>query len=211
MLCNSIVLLRTVNNVKKEEKKTQVHEHLMTYEDYAKLPDDEIRYELGDGKLELMSPSPSARHQVIGFELQLLMKSACQTEYLILNAPLDVILSPTEIRQPDLIAIHRSRVGMITDRGIEGAPDLIVEILSPASIRRDKVQKRLVYAKYGIPEYWIMDPASETLEQYILQSSQYELVDVYSGEIQIRSEKLTCISCSVADVMRAVNAEFPYA
>jgi Uma2 family endonuclease len=83
--------------------------------------------------------------------------------------PEDGILKSTEVRQPDIVMIHRNRLNIITKRGIEGASDLVVEILSPSSIKRDKVSKLKSYAQYKIPEYWIVDPSNGILEQYILE------------------------------------------
>jgi len=75
--------------------------------------------------------------------------------------------------------IRRDRLSIITKRGIEGPPDLVVEVLSPFSAKRDRRQKLHVYAKYLIPEYWIVDINNELLEQYVLDNQRYELLEVY--------------------------------
>lgn len=181
-----------------------VREQPMTYDDYAAL-DDDNRYELVDGQLELMSPAPAVSHQVISFQLQRRIADTCENEFLILYSPVDLILSPTEVRQPDLVLIHRSRLQMITKRGIEGAPDLVVEILSPSTRRRDKIGKLKVYAKYGIPEYWIVDPDSGTLEQYERFEGTYDLTDIYAGEERVRSNRIPCVSFTMGDIMQAIK------
>jgi Uma2 family endonuclease len=191
--------------MKAEDKKGKaIREQPLTYDDYAALPEDGNRYELVGGVLELMSPSASVRHQMISAEIQYTLKQSCESEYITLDAPLDVILSETEVRQPDLIMIHRSRLNIITKRGIEGAPDLVVEILSPSSIKRDKVSKLKSYAQYEIPEYWIVDPSNGVLEQYILQVNGYDLTEVYAEDELVRSANITCVSFSMNEIMSKI-------
>ncbi len=188
----------------------EARENPMTYEDYARMPDDGHRYELVDGKLELMSPSPNRTHQVVAFELCSLLKTTCQQDYVIVMAPVDVLISPHEVRQPDAVMIHRSRLSIYKMRGnIIEPPDLVLEILSPDSLRRDKIAKRSSYAKFGVPEYWIVDPDSATLEQFSLSDSgAYALAETYTGDEQITSERLPCVSFSMDDVMR-LPRQFP--
>lgn len=183
-----------------------VRESPVTYDDYAAMPDDGNRYEVAAGRLELMSPSPTALHQMMSLKICSALERTCSNDYLIMFAPLDVILSPTEVRQPDIIMVHRNRLSIVTIRGVEGAPDLVAEIVSPHSRKRDKVDKTRTYAKYGVPEYWIIDPAAQTLEQYVLlgETETYELLDVISGDESIRSERLPCISFTMNDIMSAI-------
>ncbi|MEQ4482527.1 Uma2 family endonuclease [Cohnella silvisoli] len=147
--------------MKERDNQPIIREQQVTYDDYAQLPDDGKRYEVADGVLELMSPAPSPKHQVISYQMQTLLTNNCQLEYIIFASPVDLILSAKEVRQPDLVMVHRSRMEIITRRGIEGIPDLVAEILSPHSVKRDKQQKLKSYAAYQIPEYWIIDPANE--------------------------------------------------
>jgi Uma2 family endonuclease len=190
--------------VNSKKQKEIIQEQPLTYEDYGKLPEDGNRYELANGKLELMSPSASVRHQLISFQLQKNIAEGCESEYFILVAPIDVILSPIEVRQPDLVMIHRSRMHIMKNRGIDGAPDLVVEILSPSSIKRDRVGKLKTYAHYGIPEYWIVDPFNNSLEQYFLDEEKYELEDVYVEDDKIRSKHVLCVSFSMNVIMRNI-------
>src|SRR5690606_34328260 len=106
---------------------SNVHEAPVTYEQYAAMPDDGNRYELADGVLELMSPTPTVLHQMVSFAMHAFVESSCRNEFILIASPVDVILSDTEVRQPDLVIIHRSRMSMIRNRGIYGAPDLVVE------------------------------------------------------------------------------------
>jgi Uma2 family endonuclease len=190
------------NSKKKDTQDPQIKESPVTYDIYANMPDDGNRYEIADGRLELMSPGPNTIHQMIVQNLQQKLLQTCQAEYFIFLAPLDVILSDIEVRQPDLIMIHRNHMNIIKKRGIVGAPDLVAEISSEHSLRRDKVQKTKAYAKYGVPEYWIIDMVNSTLEQYILQDHTYDLVELYSGDDFIRSEKLLCVSFSMNDLLK---------
>jgi Uma2 family endonuclease len=187
-----------------DKKSKIIREQSLTYEDYARLPDDGNRYELVDGVLEMMSPSASTKHQMVSAQIQHRLVQSCENEYYILDAPLDVILSPKEVRQPDLIMIHRSRVDLIKMRGIEGAPDLVVEILSPSSIKRDKISKLKSYAYYKIPEYWIVEPANGSIEQYVLHEASYELVEIYTEDEKVKSDHIHCVSFSMNDVMSKI-------
>jgi Uma2 family endonuclease len=190
--------------MKKKTYEELVKESPVTYEMYANMVDDGNRYEISDGVLELMSPSPLFIHQFICHKMQVILDGSCQNEFIILAAPLDVILSDTEVRQPDLVMIRMSRKHIIGKRGINGAPDLVVEITSKHSLKRDKLTKRNVYAKYSVSEYWIVDPSSFTLEQYELRENYYELIDVYSGEEPIHSRTAPCISFSMDELVRSL-------
>lgn len=189
--------------MKPNDKKPIIKEQPATYDDYAQLPDDGKRYELADGVLELMTPAPTPKHQVIVTNISTLLSNTCQSEYILFVSPIDLILSNTEVRQPDLVMIHRSRMDIITRRGIEGIPDLVVEVISPHSVKRDKQNKLRTYAAYRIPEYWIVDPAHESLEQYVLSEAdnRYELDNVYDREETVRSDRLPYVSFTMAQVV----------
>jgi Uma2 family endonuclease len=190
---------------KKNNATDKIKEQLMTYEIYAAMPDDGQRYEIVDGSMELMSPGPSTTHQAISGELEFVLKQSCRSEYLIYDAPLDVILSETNVLQPDIMMIHRSRLHIVTERGIEGSPDLVVEILSPGSRKRDKVIKMRTYAQYGINEYWIVDSITRTLEQYqLVDSGLYELRNLFEGNDEVTSDKLPCVSFVIGDMFREI-------
>lgn len=197
------------NNQDKKSKrsldKESVREAPLTYDDYASMPDDGMRYELAAGQLEAMTPAPHPNHQLILSELVQAIKDTCSTDYIIFFAPVDVIFSDIEVRQPDLVMLHRSRLSLLTNRGIEGPPDLVAEVLSPSTIKRDREDKRRSYAKYGVPEYWIIDMNNEHLEQYVLQIDEhkhgYELAEVYNEDDPVRSSKIPCVSFSMKDIM----------
>lgn len=194
------------SNKKHRAPREIVKEGPFTYDDYAAI-DDGQRYELFHGNLELMSPAPSPVHQVVIGCLFERLKNSCFSDYLILGSPVDVILSTKEIRQPDLVAVHRSRLHIITERAIEGPPDLAAEVVSPSSAKRDRQQKLWSYARYGIPEYWIVISEIGSLEQYVLQGESnegYGIPTVYTVDETIRSERMPCVSFSMRDVLRDV-------
>jgi len=145
-----------------------------TYEDYRTLPDDRNRYEVVDGEL-LMTPAPSTTHQRVSKRLaRMLLQELEDAGIAVVHyAPIDVIFSPTSVVQPDLVVVKKEREGIITERGIEGAPDLVVEILSPASRSADLHSKRKLYSSQGVGEYWIADPEAHTVEVLELAEGGY--------------------------------------
>ena len=134
-----------------------------TYEDYCELPDDGCRYEVIDGVL-YMAPAPHPRHQRILFNLAALLAPFATGDNVLgeaFFAPIDVIFASEDVFQPDLIFISREGLHIITDRGLEAAPDLVVEVLSPSTRSRDLNLKRRRYAHFGVPEYWPIDRKPE--------------------------------------------------
>lgn len=144
----------------------------LTYDDYRLLPDDGKRYELMDGDL-FVSPAPSTTHQLVLGELLVALRAQLAGTAVVLFAPVDVILSSTSVVQPDLVVVRVDRKHLITKRAIEGAPDLVVEVLSPGSIDRDQQLKRRLYERFGIPEYWIVDPDHGQIEIWRMHEGRY--------------------------------------
>lgn len=190
--------------VKKKTYEEVIKESPVTYELYANMIDNGNRYEISDGVLELMSPSPTTTHQMICHRMLFILETSCRNEFIILPSPIDVILSNTEVRQPDIVMIHRSRMSIISNRGVNGAPDLVVEITSEQSRKRDKIMKRTVYAKYGVPEYWIVDPSNFTLEQYVLDGDRYELVEIYAEDDRVGSITVPCASFTMNEIVQSL-------
>jgi len=144
-----------------------------TYEDLQRFDESE-RYEIYDGKLISMSPSPSIYHQRLLAKLHSLVAAFLHHNPLgeVLFAPLDVVFSEDNTAQPDLLFIANENAGIIKDH-VFGAPDLAVEILSPSSIRRDRYDKLEQYARFGVKEYWIIDPANRSVEILALRDGRY--------------------------------------
>ncbi|CAN5688152.1 Uma2 family endonuclease [soil metagenome] len=173
-----------------------------TYHRYLEL-DDEHRYEILDGEL-LMTPAPGTRHQRIVEELQYRFARWVR-QYntgLLLPAPTDVVLAEDVVVQPDLLFIRAARVAEIVDeRAVQGAPDLVVEILSPSSLERDRHRKREQYRRYGVPEFWIVDPANRAIEVLALQGEEYRLASFAANSGAVASRVLEGFAVSVAEVM----------
>jgi len=152
-----------------------------TYEDYAKLPEG-APYQLIGGKL-IMTPSPTVYHQYISTRIVKRLIDFVEEKGLgvVLHAPLDVYLEEKETYQPDIIYISRERSEIIEER-IRGAPDLVVEILSPSTAYYDLRKKARVYARHGVKEYWVVDPLEESIEIYTNRDGTFELVQKAEGE-----------------------------
>ena len=140
----------------------------LTYQDYVLLPDDGKRYEILDGDL-YVTPSPTARHQEVSFNLALAMGQYVKTHGLgkVLASPLDVILADDSIAQPDLLFVSNERLPIVRD-WVHGAPDLVIEILSPGTRDRDRTLKRHLYARHGVRELWLVDPEARSVEIHTL-------------------------------------------
>ena len=135
-----------------------------TYADYAAL-DEGAPYQLIDGEL-VMSPAPTVLHQLVVWRLGTHLFNFVKQHNLglVVGAPIDVYFSETETYQPDLIFISKDRLIIVTEQKVMGAPDLVVEVLSPATGYYDLTKKRRVYQTSGVKEYWIVDPTEKTVE-----------------------------------------------
>ena len=164
-----------------------------SYRDYRSLPEsDTKRYELIEGEL-IAVPSPSTYHQRIAGNLEYILREFVQTSNLgyIYDAPCDVVLSEENVLQPDILFITRERSQIITKENIQGSPDLVIEILCPSTAERDRTHKRTLYARYGVREYWIVDPDERTVEIMTLREEGSEAVGVYQGEARVESPLLS--------------------
>ncbi len=130
----------------------------LRYEDLVALPDDGRRHELIGGELYL-PPSPNRAHQKAVGNLYVILRAwlataACGEVYL---APFDVVFSDEDVVEPDLLYVSAERASILTDANVQGSPDLVIEVLSPGTRRRDEKVKRLLYEKFDVTEYWIVD------------------------------------------------------
>src|SRR5581483_5816003 len=151
---------------------------VLTWEHYVELPNDGKRYEIIEGEL-YVSPAPSEKHQRVATNLIVVLGVHNATRRLgrVYAAPFDVRLGWSDIVQPDVLFVSRERAQVITSARIDGAPDLMVEIISPSSVKTDEEIKRNLYAKYGVKYYWIIDPFAEWIRAYELGADGlYELV-----------------------------------
>jgi Uma2 family endonuclease len=154
-----------------------------TYNDYAALPDDGHRYEIVDGVL-YMSPSPNEPHQTTTGRLFRSLSTYIEDAGLgrVYFGPLDIELERGTIVQPDVFIILNTHRERITFSRIVGAPDLAIEVSSPGTVGFDRYQKRMAYARAGVPEYWIADPWSRTIEVLSLEAGSYRSLGVFEGK-----------------------------
>ncbi|MDO8444923.1 MAG: Uma2 family endonuclease [Deltaproteobacteria bacterium] len=161
-----------------------------TYEDYLKTPDDE-RYELIEGDL-FMTPSPKTDHQRISGRLEFKLREYVMENDLgeVFDAPYDVYFDEEDVVQPDILYVAKDRLGIIGEKNIQGAPDLIVEILSEGTAYRDAIQKKVLYARHGVKEYWIVAPKEKMIEVYEPKDGLYQLIGTYFKDETVESRVL---------------------
>ena len=162
---------------------TQRSQIKFTYEDYRHTPDDK-RYELLDGEL-IMAPAPRTAHQRTSRRMGTLLDTFVAENDLgeVFIAPYDVVLSETDVVQPDLLFVSKERSYIINEDNIRGAPDLVIEILSPSTAQRDRTLKRTLYALHGVPEYWQADTDAKIAMVLTLDNGEYKVAGIY-GEGQ---------------------------
>ena len=172
----------------------------LTYQDYANLEGDE-RYELLDGELILVG-SPNRDHQLVSVRLLTRMYSFVDENDLgwVLDAPFDVLFTDTDVVQPDILFISREREHILTPANVQGAPDLIVEVLSPSSSTRDWRAKRELYATHGVPEYWIIDPTNRIVSVMLLQDGVLEIEQTLTEDDTATSTVLNGFNVSLDSI-----------
>jgi Uma2 family endonuclease len=168
-----------------------VARHRATVDDLERFP-PETRVQLIDGEF-VMEPTPTYRHQRIHRNLFVALATFVLDNSLgeVLSAPLDVQLSRHDVYQPDILFISRDNAGIIVNDKIVGAPDLVIEILSPPTTHFDRKQKQEGYGRYGVREYWICDPVANTVEVYLGLNGVLKLCAECTWGESIRSREIT--------------------
>jgi Uma2 family endonuclease len=171
-----------------------------TYEDYLKTPDDK-RYELIEGEL-LMTPSPVPMHQRISKKIALRLEQFITEKNLgeVFYAPCDVHLDDENVLQPDILFIAKERLDIIGDKNIQGAPDLVIEIISESSAYRDMVQKKKLYARFRVGEYWIVIPEESSIEIFILKDTTYQRYKNYTVDDVLDSPLIKGLTIPLREV-----------
>ncbi len=156
---------------------------VLTYADYAALPNDGKRYEIHDGELSV-TPAPGAKHQHVVLRLAAALDAHVAARALgkVYVAPFDVILSEPTIVQPDILFVGMDRVGAFSRRGLEGGPTLAVEVLSPSTASIDLGTKLQLYARHDVSFYWITDYDARAIDVYRLASGAYGTPVRLSGD-----------------------------
>jgi Uma2 family endonuclease len=174
-----------------------------TQADLLVMPDDGRRREIVDGEL-LVTPSPLSDHQRIVSRIAsaffLYLRDHPVGE--LLTAPMDVILGDYDVLEPDLLLILNERRGIIRD-WVRGAPDLVVEVLSPTTASHDRGPKLKAYARFGVTEYWIIDPEQKAVEVYRAGAEGYELAHVFREQETIVSSLLPGFMLTVKEIFRS--------
>ena len=177
----------------------------MNYRDYAELP-DEVRCEVIEGEV-WMSPAPEPDHQFASAEIFGHLWAWLREHRGIgvaLAAPVDVILQDEDeqvtVLQPDLVFVAQANRERITRRGIEGPPDLVIEISSPSTRERDRQTKRAVYAQHGVPEYWLVDRETQTVEILRRHGKGYRRAQVAKGDEELTTPLLPGFTLVVAAI-----------
>jgi Uma2 family endonuclease len=167
------------------------------------MPDGPPYYQVVEGDL-VMSPSPNTFHQDIAGNIYRLIGNFLEKNPMgrVFIAPLDVYLGDINVYQPDVFFVSNQRQSIITEQGIEGAPDLVVETLSPATARLDKGSKRKVYARFGVQEFWLVDPQTRTVQVYLLSKDAETPIATHDDKAVFGSSLLPSLQIETAAIFK---------
>ena len=174
----------------------------LTVRDYLDIPeDDENRYQLIDGEL-YMAPAPSWEHQQSSRFLMTLLSVFVAENGLgeVAASPLDMYLSDGDVLQPDIVFISNDRLHIIHSDGLHGAPDLVIELLSPGTERIDRTLKRERYEKFGVGEYWLADPIAKTIVVFRARTVAFERIGVFTEGMALETPLLPGLRVEISAV-----------
>ena len=174
-----------------------------TVADYMAMPEDQ-RYQLLDGEL-ILAASPSNKHQSANMHLSVALYQFVTARGLgkVWAAPFDVVLSNHDVAQPDILFVSNERAGIITEANIQGAPDLVVEVLSPTTEGHDRGYKLTLYSRHGVREYWLVDPVAERVEVFTTGAEGLTLTATYQRGQTLVSPLLPELSIDLERVFSA--------
>lgn len=173
-----------------------------TYADYLKI-DDDRRYELIEGEL-VLTPSPGFFHQYAAANIEAVLRAHVEKNGLgvVIIAPFDVVLAEDTVLQPDVLFLSRERFALLAAECLKGAPDLVVEVLSPTSGRRDRAKKSRLYFRHGVREFWLVDPAAQTVEVFSAGEKGWVLAGAFGPEDSVTSPLLPGLEVPGAEIFR---------
>ncbi|MEW5766941.1 MAG: Uma2 family endonuclease [bacterium] len=176
-------------------------EDIWTYEDYLHLPNDGKTYQVIGGEL-FMAPAPLVYHQTLSRNLAFIIWNFVKKHDLgeVFFAPVDIIFSQINVTQPDIIYIAKERLGIKKEKGIFGAPDWIIEILSPSTSNLDLRMKKQLYQSFGVREYWIVDSSEKKLQVYFLKGGSYTVKEVYFQTDVVEVKTIKGLKINLAEV-----------
>lgn len=174
---------------------------LITAGEYYNLPDESPNYQLVEGEL-IMAPAPNRYHQTVSQNLELIIGNFLRENPIgrLYDAPLDVELDEHNVFQPDKVFVSKARESILTEHGIKGTPDLVIEILSPSNAALDRQRKRKVYARTGVEELWFVDPDARRVEVYRLQEDAERAAALYYQPDELESAMLPGLKIAVREV-----------
>jgi Uma2 family endonuclease len=177
----------------------------LTYADWAASPDDGLRREIIGGEL-FVTPPPAIKHQRISREIEFRLLTYLRERERgeVLNAPVGLCLSGEDVVEPDLVVVLTESRATIGEQAIFGAADLVVEILSPGTAKRDLVVKRALYESAGVREYWVVDPEGKTVEVLRLDGAAYVRHGLFEREHTLTSSVLAGLELALAEVFSKV-------
>jgi Uma2 family endonuclease len=174
---------------------------LITADDYRLMPETGPRYQVIEGQL-FMAPAPNRFHQDISQNIEFILRKFLEKHPIgkIYHAPFDVYLGEHNVYQPDVVFVANERISILTEAGAEGAPNLVIEILSPRTAHLDKEPKRKVYASSGVQELWLVDPLRQTIEIYHLQKDPKHPAAIHQATDSFTSACLPDLVLSCAEI-----------
>ena len=151
-----------------------------------------------------MTPAPVTRHQIVVGRLLHVLLSYLETHPrgTVLTAPCDVVLSNTDIVQPDVLYVQNNSKAQVTEQNVQGPPDMVVEVLSPGTAARDRKLKRKRYEYFGVQEYWLVDPDLNTFEILALHTGQYTQVCFATRPATCTSALLPALTLDLSQLLK---------
>lgn len=173
----------------------------LTYADLERLPDDDLRHEIIDGE-HYVTASPVTRHQRISRRLLVALQAHVDQHPLgeVFHAPFDIVMSLHDVVVPDLMYVSQARAHLVTAKNLQGAPDLVIEILSPSTRPRDERLKRDLYERVGVEEYWLVDPDRNMLTVHRRQGSHFLLPERFDASAVLTTPLLPGFSLPLSAV-----------
>lgn len=175
---------------------------LLTYEQYAKMtPPDSGNYELHKGQIIAM-PTPNTQHQRLSVRLLNRIFNFIEQHKLgeVISAPMDTVFSPNDVLQPDILFLSSKNLHLIGEKKIEGAPDLVIEILSPSNSIKEMAYKKMIYEMSGVLEYWVIHLENQTITQYLSIEGEFLKKNIFTKIDILKSEVIENFALEVSSI-----------
>lgn len=174
-----------------------------TADDYRRLPEGGPRFQLIEGEF-YMAPAPNRYHQDVSRNIEFLLLKYLEKHPIgrVYHAPFDVYLSENDVLQPDIVYVSNANSGILTEEGARGAPDLVIEILSPSNAYLDRGVKRGVYARAGVKELWLVDPATQNVDVFELARDANKPVVIFNAAGNYSSALLPGLSFTGREIFK---------